>query len=339
MISEDGASEANELERQKQIWRKEQEIVASRVEIEPDPSSVFVEDYPSFRVLAPLDIDGEDCYYGGVDVGFPIPAATNSNSHRQLSVAVYVIVHGQTLEVVYRDHEWYDADAIPYVSTYLAFREIEPLQRLIEKQTHLHSHLTPKAILVDGNGFFHPRSAGIACFVGTRTGIPTIGIGKTLLYIGDWTREKLSNRVRDVLASVRAENRNQLHDDTKGLGTRDQHGLIWSKPTVGEHNCNDKPTNEEILRDLASFCSGIAIPLANGSNIATPLGAALLGHGKAGTKTPIIVSVGHGLSLAQALQITARLSLHRIPEPVRHADLYGRKLIRQEQQKQQHENK
>ena len=52
---------------------------------------------------------------------------------------------------------------------------------LIEKQVKEKPQFTPRAILVDGNGIFHPRKAGIACFVGVRTGIPTIGIG--IVYI------------------------------------------------------------------------------------------------------------------------------------------------------------
>lgn len=168
-------------------------------------------------------------YFGGVDVGFPNPPPSSNRSDENenpMAVATYVIIDVRTMKVVYCDHEWIPmSDLPPYISTFLAFREIQFLERLVRKQMSSRTELTPFAILVDGNGIFHPRRAGIACFLGVRTGIPTIGIGKTLLYIennekGDddennddayrWTRSKLDNHIDIVLADVL---RNILHAD------------------------------------------------------------------------------------------------------------------------------
>ena len=44
---------------------------------------------------------------------------------------------------------------------------------------------------------------------------------------------------------------------------------------------------------------------------------------------PVIVSVGHGLSLDSAIELVRRCSHHRIPEPVRQADLQSREWLRQ----------
>jgi hypothetical protein len=44
---------------------------------------------------------------------------------------------------------------------------------------------------------------------------------------------------------------------------------------------------------------------------------------------PVIVSVGHGISLDSAIALTVLLTKHRIPEPVRQADLRGREWLRQ----------
>ena len=46
-------------------------------------------------------------------------------------------------------------------------------------------HLTPNVIMVDGNGQWHDRYAGLACFVGVKTGLPTIGVGKTFYNLGN----------------------------------------------------------------------------------------------------------------------------------------------------------
>ncbi len=86
---------------------------------------------------------------------------------------------------------------------------------------------------------------------------------------------------------------------------------------------------------LAPFCNGIAIPLKGGEYARFPLlGCALVGHrgqvltSIARTSQPIFVSVGHKISLPNSVQITASLSLARVPATVRQADLYGRELMR-----------
>lgn len=43
---------------------------------------------------------------------------------------------------------------------------------------------------------------------------------------------------------------------------------------------------------------------------------------------PIFVSVGHGLSLDSAVALAHRCCAHRIPEPVRQADLRSREWLR-----------
>ena len=47
-----------------------------------------------------------------------------------------------------------------------------------------------------------------------------------------------------------------------------------------------------------------------------------------GSSKPIFVSVGNDMSLQEAVRVCASLSLARIPEPVRQADLMGRNLLR-----------
>ena len=152
---------------------------------------VVVKDLPWCKVVRlSIDIENEKdldsspvpdnnrYYFGGVDIGFPIISNT-----AQAAVAVYVVIDARTMQIVYRDHVWIPVSELPpYISTFLAFREIGPLEKLVHKQIASAPHWTPSAILVDGNGIFHPRQAGLACFLGVRTGIPTIGIGELITW-------------------------------------------------------------------------------------------------------------------------------------------------------------
>lgn len=382
--------------------------------------------------------------FGGVDVSFPPPphspppvdtdihpgpsAPFGNNKHKEeqptrctqhtppQSVAVYVVIDSRTMEVVYRDHEYFDL-TVPYIPTFLAFREIDPIERLVSKQRQTDPNVTPTAILVDGNGVLHPRRAGIACFVGTRLAIPTIGIGKSLLYEGGWTRQKVSSTLDAFLGTVhrslfsivdgkrhptelaKAISRKKGETSRRGLflkrmDTHDEELLhdfgekclttssavsnSTANNDIANFNCNEM-TEQKLgkLSDISPYCNGICIPLTNhqsrgaaantnndeSADLCLParkmnvLGVAMIGHGgctsphptstkKAkrkgqrrdnrrscpGSVRPLFVSVGHDLSLVEAIKVTARLSLTKIPEPIRQADLYGRELMRQQQQ-------
>jgi deoxyinosine 3'endonuclease (endonuclease V) len=43
---------------------------------------------------------------------------------------------------------------------------------------------------------------------------------------------------------------------------------------------------------------------------------------------PIFISVGTGISLSTAIELTRKCCHHRIPEPIRHADIGSRKFVR-----------
>mmetsp|Transcript_50181 Transcript_50181/g.160763 ORF Transcript_50181/g.160763 Transcript_50181/m.160763 type:complete len:162 (-) Transcript_50181:23-508(-) len=55
-------------------------------------------------------------------------------------------------------------------------------------------------------------------------------------------------------------------------------------------------------------------------------GAALYGHG--GSRAPIFVSVGHGVSLQRAVEAVTKCCLTRVPEPIRQADIRSRERVR-----------
>ncbi len=65
---------------------------------------------------------------------------------------------------------------MPYVPGFLSFREGDVMVRCVS-----HLPFKPDVLLVDGNGILHPRRAGLACYVGVKLEIPTVGVAKSLL--------------------------------------------------------------------------------------------------------------------------------------------------------------
>ena len=328
----------------------EQQIIASIVSIEPDPpiDTSLVGDNQLFHVLQDdhhdvFSFSNKPELYGGVDVSFP-------SDPSQPAVAVYVIVDKRTMEVVYSDHKFFTLD-VPYIPGYLAFREIKPLELLVHRQVEQRPDLVPQAIFVDGNGILHPRHAGIACFLGTRLNIPTIGIGKTLFYEGGWTREKVDTSIDHFLNDLTKLIKRNPKQGLASILSR-YRGLIMKKlvedprmmSEATDHTNNDGDSTydrKDALKSLATYCNGIGVLLKNTrtEDVRFPIiGCALVGQGGqiaasaksepvAGTSKAIYVSVGHKVSLNRAVQVTASLCLARIPEPVRQADLIGRDLL------------
>lgn len=65
--------------------------------------------------------------------------------------------------------------SFPYIPTYLAFRELPVVSKLIPR-------LPEDAVMVyDGNGTLHPKRFGVASHAGLAFGMPTIGVAKKLL--------------------------------------------------------------------------------------------------------------------------------------------------------------
>jgi deoxyinosine 3'endonuclease (endonuclease V) len=332
-------------------WREEQILVASQVVVLKDPpadelcSLSFSKQ--SYKSVPESNHANE--LYGGVDVSFP-------KNDEDPSVAVYVVLRGT--KVVYKDHEFFHLKGIPYVSSYLSFREIEPLERLVKKQLENVPEFTPHAILVDGNGIIHVRRAGIACFLGVRTGLKSIGVGKTLYCHDGLTHDLVERRLEQSVGTfLNQHQRENSRLDDSNIIANNNRGLIIDEACVDASCMEEKhedhqstaltessvgaaaDTMTEMMQNLTPICTGYAVKLKGVSG--TVWGAALLGHGGkmgirnrgqkhrgVGTKNPIFISVGHNVSLAEATQICCELSSARIPEPVRMADLMGRQLMR-----------
>ena len=342
-------------------WRIEQHEIASKTKVLYDSHDEDKGvDAVAGATFSKCSYHIQDKLIGGVDVSFG-----DDNS----AIAVYVITRNQ--QVIYTDSLSYKL-SVPYVSSYLAFREIEPLEQLVERQKLQSPDLTPEVILVDGNGILHERRAGLATFLGVRTGVPTIGVGKTVYCTDGLSVDLVERGVANNLATF-AEHCKAIDmrmgmgmgmpsnncaniasdSDRNGGGNKDdiEMNINWVKSSSyinpAASTCTSVPGHAEMgeqnkrcmgdhVRLISGHCDGFAIPIKGQSG--DILAAAIVGHGgkiagrgkkkQQGTMNPIYVSVGHGISLHRAIGVSVALSLARIPEPVRQADLIGRAIVK-----------
>lgn len=104
-------------------------------------------------------------YVAGIDVAF------KSN----FSIGSAVVLDFENLNVL--EKSFYVTEVkVPYIPTYLAFREIMAMVGAIRKLS-----IKPDIVLVDAHGKCHPRRAGEATHLGVLLNIPTIGVAKSYL--------------------------------------------------------------------------------------------------------------------------------------------------------------
>lgn len=121
-------------------------------------------------------------FIAGVDISL-------KKSSNQTACAFITIVEFQSLKIIYENHVCIHLD-LPYIPGYLG---VPQYQKLIEK---IPPEFLPDVILVDGFGILHHRGFGSASHLGVVSGIPTIGVGKSLLQVDGLNERTILNQCR-----------------------------------------------------------------------------------------------------------------------------------------------
>jgi deoxyribonuclease V len=105
---------------------------------------------------------------GGIDVAYP------KNEFDKVCAA-YVAINLETLEILEVQHGFMET-MFPYIPSYLSYRELPVIEAVMKN-----IKTPPHILMLDGNGILHPRKCGIACHVGIKYNIPSIGVAKRKL--------------------------------------------------------------------------------------------------------------------------------------------------------------
>lgn len=217
-----------------------------------------------------------------------------------------VVIDYHTMREVYRDFVR-TRMVLPYKSGFLGFREVPIYQQLVDRLTASHPELTPQVYLVDGFGTFHVRGAGSASHLGVVSNIPTIGVGKTLLHMDGVSEASIRQQFLE-------------HTNTASNTTT----MMSSSVTVCTcslahpvHHSTVTPDEMPPSAYVAASAPVTTVPIVGTS--ATIWGVALRKVAR-----PIYVSVGHRVSLDDAVHIVSAMCRHRVPEPIRLADQLSR---------------
>lgn len=200
--------------------------------------------------------------------------------------------------------------------------------------------MSPSAILIDGNGILHEKGAGVACFVGVRTGLPTIGVAKNLYNIDGLQKnivkdqffrsfsnfhhdlqhidEMKLSRIKGCKSTLLVVSTNCIHDVAQNSVASERLYITKDLEYWKKHFLDAKCALALKLRGNSGKYLGAAVSKSDISKLNDLLQA----------KNPVYVSVGHRVSLTDAIAICSELMIYRIPEPIRQADLVGRKILR-----------
>lgn len=294
-------------------WIEEQARLRGSLSLPPEPPGGPL---PSLPLVPPVSLE-QSSLYGGCDLTEPVDESLPS-------VASFAVVD-HSLSVVHEQHEIV-AVAAPYVPSFLSFREAPAICPLV--RAALSRGVSPDYLLLDGNGLLHPAGFGLASHVGVLLGVPTIGVSKSLhvfpgLRTGDG-KEVGAKRMKALFRSF-----------AKVYWPRNHAGLPKGGILVLDRHLAEL-AGEELAREEGAEGGGGALRSPPPPSCCLCLfrdgvpgvaGCAFL-KGGGGSEVPVYVSVGSGVNLATALHVVDHMSVRRVAEPVRVADLGGREFIR-----------
>ncbi|THD26550.1 Endonuclease V [Fasciola hepatica] len=207
---------SEDLEALKKIWIEEQYV---------QRKCLILEDPLWLRE----QIASEQLLVGGVDISF-----SKIDSNR--AVATLAVVDMKSLEVVCIVSEPVQL-TIPYIPTFLAYREVDSFEHLCAHVTQQYANCTPHVLMVDGNGTLHPRGFGCACLLGYRLNCPTIGVAKNLLETDtDKFHSQSSLGFKRSLANRRRETRENLTKCGDRLPIHDANGTVCGVALLNTNN-------------------------------------------------------------------------------------------------------
>lgn len=182
-----------------------------------------------FAARVRLDDDfREPQLIAGVDVGF--------EEQGKFTRAAAVLLDAQSLapqaEIVVRR-----PTTMPYVPGLLSFRELPALLEALRALPAV-----PDLVYVDGHGVAHPRRLGIAAHFGVASGLPTIGVAKSIL-VGEHA----------PLAATRGARVPLLHgEEMIGTVLRSKDGVAPLIVSPG-HRVSHDGAVERVLRALTRY--------------------------------------------------------------------------------------
>ena len=140
--------------------KKIQEFLASKVLLRTEKKNI--------RYVATFDLSFVD---GPPDVGIGVGCVFDLHNEKLLTTSIDMI-----------------PIFMPYIPTYLAFRELPVILASISSLISNGQRID--VLVLDGQGILHPRKLGIASHAGVITNIPSIGVAKSILVgkvIGEWS--------------------------------------------------------------------------------------------------------------------------------------------------------
>ena len=105
----------------------------------------------------------------GIDVSYP-------KSEFENATGACVVMDYKTKDVIEQKTINVKTE-FPYISTYLAYRELPVISQIFKNLK-----TKPSIFMFDGNGILHPYAFGLASHAGVLFDVPSIGIAKSLLF-------------------------------------------------------------------------------------------------------------------------------------------------------------